>query len=727
MCFICAQFSPFEPECAYNEVGAVITEVADAPAGPSTPYTINPGDTFLGTLSPAGDRDWVRIDLVAGQAYEIGLYGAGGGGGTLSDPYLRVYDAGGVQRAFDDDGGPGLDSFLSFTASYTGTYYLAAGSYNDLGSGTYTLTVSFPTAPPPDPSDPQTGTLDQMADYLTHGFWGFFGGRDHRWDTSASNEITVNITGLTAAGQQLARWAFEAWEMVADISFREVSIGGRMVFQHSDSGAYANSNYNPANGFINSSVVNISTNWLNTYGTTIDSYSFQTYIHEVGHALGLGHQGPYNNTATYGIDNVFLNDSWQLSVMSYFNQTQNTNVTADYALAVSAMMADIVAIQNIYGAPGASSATAGNTVWGANSNIGGYMGLLFEAILGNGVPASVYGGGPVALTIYDRGGNDTIDLSTTTIGNRLDLRPESFSDINGGIGNLGIARGTIIENAIGGSGNDHITGNDADNVLWGGAGNDTLLGGSGNDTIYGGAGNDSIEGGMGNDELWGGSGNDTIWGGRGNDLIGGGPGHDLLGGGPGNDTIWGGAGNDTVWGGAGHDLIGGGPGDDRLWGGAGNDTIWGGRGNDQLGGGTGDDELWGGAGNDTIWGGPGNDLIGGGAGNDVLWGGAGNDTIYGGAGNDTIEGGTGDDELWGGAGADVFVFRANHGNNALRDFNTGQGDRLHLTSGVLGNARDVGNFASVQGGDTVLDFGSLRIVLHGFTDLQTLQNHIDII
>ena len=46
-----------------------------------------------------------------------------------------------------------------------------------------------------------------------------------------------------------------------------------------------------ANGIISSAHVNVSTQWLTNYGTTHDTYSFQTYIHEIGHVLGLGHAG----------------------------------------------------------------------------------------------------------------------------------------------------------------------------------------------------------------------------------------------------------------------------------------------------------------------------------------------------------------------------------------------------------------------------------------------------
>jgi hypothetical protein len=62
----------------------------------------------------------------------------------------------------------------------------------------------------------------------------------------------------------------------------------------------------------------------------------------------------------------------------------------------------------------------------------------------------------------------------------LNLLPGTVSTIAGK--SLNISVGTVIENAYGGDGNDVITGNNADNVLYGMRGNDTLIGGSGLDT-----------------------------------------------------------------------------------------------------------------------------------------------------------------------------------------------------------------------------------------------------
>jgi serralysin len=62
-----------------------------------------------------------------------------------------------------------------------------------------------------------------------------------------------------------------------------------------------------------------------------------------------------------------------------------------------------------------------------------------------------------------------------------------------------IANGVTIENARTGSGNDTLTGNDANNQLISGAGNDIVNGGGGDDAIYAGQGSDTLTGGAGKD------------------------------------------------------------------------------------------------------------------------------------------------------------------------------------------------------------------------------------
>lgn len=496
------------------------SEGTDAPENSTTPYALRVGESFSGEIDSASDRDWIAVDLTAGDRYAIRLQGTDAGAGPLGDPYLRLYDDTGALIAGTTEG-TGSDPVLTVVASYSGTHYLSAAAFH-AGTGSYDLSVAAaPTSPAP-----TTASLEVLADYLVNGYWADTGGSAHRFDTSADNRITVNISALTEAGQQLARWAFEAWEAVADLDFSETDGSAMITFDDDDDGAYTS--YDATGALASSAEVNISTNWLASYGTALGTYSFQTYIHEIGHALGLGHQGPYDGSASYGSDETFANDSWQLSVMSYFDQDDNTTTAASYAELVSAMITDIIAIQGIYGAAGAGSLTDGKTVYGVGHSLGdSWLGRIFDSYSGS-VPGSVFEGEPVAFTIYDAGGRDRIDLSHDTGDQAVDLREEGISDVNGLVGNMVIARGTRIENYTAGLGHDTVLGNAARNTLRGNDGNDRLNGAGGKDRLFGGNGDDVLSGGSKKDKLNGGAGNDTLDGGAGTDVLKGSSGADTF-------------------------------------------------------------------------------------------------------------------------------------------------------------------------------------------------------
>ncbi len=78
-----------------------------------------------------------------------------------------------------------------------------------------------------------------------------------------------------------------------------------------------------------------------------------------------------------------------------------------------------------------------------------------------------------------------------------------------------------IEQAIGGSGDDAMTGDDAGNYFIGNAGNDTLVGNGGDDRLEGGLGNDRLDGGDGADLFNPGGApvGDTVLGGGGFDSL----------------------------------------------------------------------------------------------------------------------------------------------------------------------------------------------------------------
>jgi hypothetical protein len=93
-------------------------------------------------------------------------------------------------------------------------------------------------------------------------------------------------------------------------------------------------------------------------------------------------------------------------------------------------------------------------------------------------------------------GKDLVDASAKTTGQTLDL-----DTLDNGVAPLGPFTADSLENAIGGSGNDSLTGNDLRNRLDGGDGDDTLLGAAGNDTLLGRLGNDTYNGGLGADRV----------------------------------------------------------------------------------------------------------------------------------------------------------------------------------------------------------------------------------
>ena len=332
------------------------------------------------------------------------------------------------------------------------------------------------TAPPTAASTQPTYTLDQIADYLTDGFWADQDFRRHSYDVSPGESLVVDLSALNARGQNTARQALEAWTAVTGINFVEGRSGVHINFDDKETGAWAQATSVRGNTTLRSEV-NVAASW---YDLSPD-FSLQTYIHEIGHALGLGHTGDYNGSANYATDAHFANDSWQVSVMSYFSQSQNTATNASYRFLASPQLADILAIQNLYGTP--TNVESGNTTYGDGETTG-----RFGMDLGD-----------FAVTLFDSGGYDTINLASRRNNQTLDLRAEHFSDINGYRGNFAIARGVVIEEARTGSGDDSVTGNSANNVLDTGAGQDSISGGSGADTLIGGSGQDTLAGGSGGD------------------------------------------------------------------------------------------------------------------------------------------------------------------------------------------------------------------------------------
>ena len=254
--------------------------------------------------------------------------------------------------------------------------------------------------------------------------------------------------------------------------------------------------------------------WIGASGRAprAGNYDHVTILHEIGHALGLKH-----SHEGWGLGTVAAAcDSLEYTVMTYRPWAGGAATGyrfEKWGAPQTYMMLDIAALQAMYGAD--YSTNAGDTVYRWTPGSG--------RTLVNGAVAIDPGGDRIFATVWDGGGRDTYDLSAYKAAVTVDLRPGQHSvfskgqlaDLGGGP-NGGHARGNVfnallhhddprslIEGAIGGSGNDRLIGNQAANVLRGGVGADRLDGLTGNDFLDGGSGNDRLFGGPGADKLYG--------------------------------------------------------------------------------------------------------------------------------------------------------------------------------------------------------------------------------
>ncbi|HGM9854062.1 TPA: M10 family metallopeptidase C-terminal domain-containing protein [Proteus mirabilis] len=273
----------------------------------------------------------------------------------------------------------------------------------------------------------------------------------------------------------------------------------------------------------------------------IGSFVYHTFIHELGHSLGLFHIWEYILNEKHKVL-----DSIKYSVMSYkCPDIKDADFGGLYPMTF--MLVDILLLQYLYGEN--MTTRLENNTYGFHSNTGRAAYSL------NNIEDKL------VSCIWDSGGIDTLDFSLYTVNQVINLNEGCFSDIGGLRSNISIAYKTIIENAIGGKGDDTLIGNPFDNNLIGGDGNDLFYGGSGNDVIYGEMGNDVLYGDDGDDMLIDYYGANMLNGGKGNDRIcvasmdRGLPGRNIIQGGEGDDEIYLGTGTHNVTGGQGNDTF----------------------------------------------------------------------------------------------------------------------------------------------------------------------------
>ena len=463
-------------------------------SNPNLPNDSLPSATIQGVISSLGDKDFFAITLQAGEKLVLDVDGTAGG----LDSFLRVFGSNGVQILENDDqgtfdaGSQGIatthntDSFISFRAATSGTYYFSIESFELSSSGSYKINVSI--GPPASQAEIIEEDIQAMLSgdqwstlNITYSFPNSAG--DYAQGFGEGNEEgpePASFSPFTGTQQAAVQLMLPYIASLTNLSFQQLldpndgaaKLRYAMTNATGAAHAYLPGNYDEAGSL-----------WFNKTSFNVPvkgNYAWAGILHETGHALGLkhGHEAPALSADR---------DSLEYSVMTYRSYPGDSLAggysNEQFGYPQTLMMYDIAALQRMYGADYGTN--AGNSVysWSAGT---GEMSI-------NGVGQGAPGGNRVFMTVWDGGGIDTYDLSNYGLaaGVTIDLRPGEWTRTSASqLANLGdghSARGNIanallfegntasaIENAKGGAGHDTLIANLVANQLTGNGGSDAF-------------------------------------------------------------------------------------------------------------------------------------------------------------------------------------------------------------------------------------------------------------
>ena len=195
-------------------------------------------------------------------------------------------------------------------------------------------------------------------------------GRDNHITYYFDQPYSISYGRAWSAGEIAAfEAALQSWAAVANITFEHVYtyeaadiaenlLSRTSMVQHGIAGASAAHvpplAYGPADGFFayNGAAADDAFN-LNSYLVSAGSYNFETFVHEIGHGLGLVHPHGGQSTGIFpGVTDAYDTGDFGLNQNIYTVMSYNSYdwIGSNTGNAAGPMAFDIAAIQSMYGA-----------------------------------------------------------------------------------------------------------------------------------------------------------------------------------------------------------------------------------------------------------------------------------------------------------------------------------------------------------------------------------------